>query len=142
MSEITVLQGEIHADERGSISSLNNLSFDGIRRTYILHHPNTSVLRGWHAHRYERKWYYCHKGSFHLWLVKIDDWDNPSHDLPVERFELAEDNSQIVIVPAGYGSLIQACEPDSIMQVFSDVAFPECLKDSWRFEPEYFAIDQ
>lgn len=134
MSEIKVIRGEIFRDERGQISSLNEFHFDGVRRTYIIHHPDASVVRGWHAHQFERKWFYCIKGSFSVALVKVDNWENPSPDLKAEVFHLTAEESRIVCVPAGYANCLKAHEPGSIMQVFSDKVLPEALGDSWRYD--------
>ena len=134
MSEIKVIRGEIFRDERGQISSLNEFHFEGVRRTYIIHHPDASVVRGWHAHQFERKWFYCIKGSFSVALVKVDNWENPSPDLKAEVFNLTAEESRIVCVPAGYANCLKAHEPGSIMQVFSDKVLPEALGDSWRYD--------
>lgn len=136
MSGIKVIQGEIFRDERGQISSLNEFHFDGVRRTYIIHHPDSSVVRGWHAHQHERKWFYCIKGKFSVALVKIDNWDSPSANLKAEVFHLDADDSKIVCVPAGYANCLKAMEDDSIMQVFSDKTLKEALGDSWRYDKE------
>lgn len=134
MEKIEVIQGEIFKDERGQISSLNEFHFEDVRRTYIIHHPDASVVRGWHAHQQERKWFYCIKGAFSVALVKIDNWDNPSPTLQAEVFHLTEDDSKIVCVPAGYANCLKAQEAGSIMQVFSDKTLPEALGDSWRYD--------
>ena len=78
MIRVEVIDGEIFTDERGSISSVNGFDAEDIRRFYLIQHPDTSVIRGWNAHKFERKWFYCIKGAFTLALVKIDRWDNPS----------------------------------------------------------------
>lgn len=96
MSKIQVIDGEIFRDERGQISSLNAFRFPGVERFYIIHHPDTSVVRGWHAHQFEKKWFYCVKGSFTVALVEIDNWDTPSPDLQAEVFELTEQDSKII----------------------------------------------
>jgi dTDP-4-dehydrorhamnose 3,5-epimerase len=134
MSEIKVLKGEIFRDNRGQISSLNNFHFEGVRRTYIIHHPDISVIRGWHAHQHERKWFYCIKGNFSVALVKIDNWENPSKDLKPEIFHLSDAESQLVCVPAGYANCLKAHTPDAIMMVLSDVPLPEAYSDSWRYD--------
>ena len=133
-SEIKVIQGEIFRDDRGQICSLNNFHFEDVRRTYIIHHPDTSIIRGWHAHQYERKWFYCIKGKFSVALVKPDDWNKPSLDLKAEIFHLSESESKIVCVPAGYANCLKAHEKDSIMQVYSDKILSEALEDSWRYD--------
>ena len=136
MSEIKVIQGEILKDERGQISSLKEFHFEGVKRTYIIHHPDSSVVRGWQAHQYERKWFYCIKGKFSVALVKVDNWETPSPLLEAEVFHLDESDSKIVCVPAGYANCLKAMEDDAIMQVFSDKTLQEALGDSWRYNKE------
>lgn len=135
MSEVRVIQGEIFCDERGQISSLNAFRFnDEVKRFYFIHHPDVSVIRGWHAHQYEKKWFYCIKGAFTLGLVKIDDWDNPSADLNAEIHTLTDGDSKIVCVPEGYANCIKASEPGSVLMVFSGKVLEEALGDSWRYD--------
>lgn len=133
---ITEIQGSIYRDHRGQISSVNDFHFEGVRRCYIIHHPDTDVVRGWNAHKREAKWFYCTKGSFTLKLVKPDDWDNPSPDLPVQTYNLSSDNSRVICVPGGYANWIKAEEADSILTVYSDKLLEEAANDSWRFPPD------
>lgn len=134
MGDIKVIDGEIFWDHRGQISSLNTFHFDGVRRAYIIHHPDASVVRGWHGHQHERKWFYCLKGSFSVALVKIDDWDNPSDDLVPEVFHLSEDKSRLVCVPGGYANCLKAHVSGSVMMVLSDKVLEDALTDSWRYD--------
>ena len=134
MDRIEVVEGEIFRDHRGQISSLNSFHFDGVRRSYIIHHPDSSVIRGWHAHQHERKWFYCIKGDFSVALVKVDDWDSPSPDLIPEIYHLSEKDSRLICVPAGYANCLKAWISDSIMLVLSDKILEEALEDSWRYE--------
>ena len=134
MSEIKLIQGEIFQDSRGKISSLNDFRFDGVQRFYFIHHPNKEVIRGWHGHQFEKKWFYCVKGSFTLAFVKIDDWENPSKNLIPEIFNLTEKDSQIICLPEGYANCIKAGENDSILMVLSGKILSEALNDSWRYD--------
>lgn len=134
MDNIQVIQGEIFTDYRGKISSLNNFHFDGVRRAYMIHHPDVSVIRGWHAHKHERKWFYCVKGSFSVALVKIDNWEAPSQELRAEIFHLSEDDSKIVCVPEGYANCLKAKTKDAVMLVLSDKTLPDAYLDSWRYD--------
>ena len=140
MAEVKVIKGEIFEDKRGQIASINNFSFDEIKRTYILHHPDTSIVRGWHGHKREKKWFYCHSGAFTLKLVAIDNWTKPSKELKIDIFNLTGNESQIICVPAGYASSIKAEIPNSILQVFSNKTYAEAMdeKDSYRFDSDYF----
>lgn len=136
MSEIKIIDGEIFRDYRGQISSINNFHFEGVKRTYIIHHPDISVVRGWHAHQNERKWFYCLKGKFSVALVKVDEWDNPSKDLKPEIVHLSDEKSQLVCVPAGYANCLKAHSPGAIMLVLSDKTLEDAKYDSWRYNSE------
>ena len=136
MSDIKVIDGEIFRDARGQISSLNSLEFEGIERCYFIHHPDISVVRGWHGHQFEKKWFYCVKGSFTLAFVKPDNWENPSTNLEAEIFELNEDNSRIICVPEGYANCLKASIKYSVLLVFSGKRYEEALSDSWRYDKD------
>lgn len=134
MPEIVKIQGEIFSDARGVISSLNAFRFPGVERFYFIHHPDPTVVRGWHGHQWEKKWFYCVKGRFTVALVKIDNWENPSKDAIPEIFSLASSQSEILCIPEGYANSLKAAEKDSILLVFSGKTMPEALEDSWRYD--------
>lgn len=136
MSEVKIIQGEIFQDHRGQISSLNEFHFDGVKRCYIIHHPDKSVIRGWHGYQFERKWFYCVKGKVTIALVKIDNWENPSHSLEAEIYHLTDSDSKLLCVPAGYANCLKAHIPNTIIQVFSDKILSEALDDSWRYDKD------
>ena len=134
MADVKVIDGEIFRDQRGQISSLNAFRFPGVERFYFIHHPDTSVIRGWHGHQHEKKWFYCVKGAFTVGLVEIDDWENPSPNLKVQKYHLTEEGSKIICVPEGYANCIKASVPGSILLVFSGKTLPEAYSDSWRYD--------
>lgn len=138
MSEIRVIQGDISVDYRGQISHVNSLEMSEVRRFYIIHQNDTSIIRAWHAHQHEKKWFYAVKGSFTTAFVKIDDWENPSHSLLPEVFHLSADNSRILCIPEGYANGIKAEEPDSILMVFSNKILSEAVNDSWRYDKNWW----
>ena len=134
MADVKVIDGEIFRDQRGQISSLNAFRFPGVERFYFIHHPDTSVIRGWHGHQHEKKWFYCVKGAFTIGLVGIDNWENPSPDLKAQKYHLSEQESKIICVPEGYANCIKASIPGSILLVFSGKTLPEAYSDSWRYD--------
>lgn len=134
MADVKVIDGEIFRDQRGQISSLNAFRFPGVERFYFIHHPDTSVIRGWHGHQHEKKWFYCVKGAFTIGLVEIDNWENPSPDLKAQKYHLTEQESRIICVPEGYANCIKASIPSSILLVFSGKTLPEAYSDSWRYD--------
>lgn len=134
MADVEILDGEMFRDARGRIASLNDFRFPGVERVYFIHHPDVSVIRGWHGHRFEKKWFYCVKGSFTVGLVEIDDWENPSRDLQPRVEKLTEESSRIVCVPEGYANCIKAGLADSVLMVFSGKILSEAVNDSWRYD--------
>lgn len=133
MSEIKEIQGGISVDYRGEIFHVNSLDMSEIERFYIIHQNDTSIIRAWYAHQYEKKWFYAIKGSFTTAFVKIDNWESPAIDLVPEVFHLSASDSKILLIPEGYANGIKADEPDSILMVFSNKVLSEALKDSWRY---------
>ena len=134
MADVKVIEGEIFRDHRGQISSLNAFRFPGVERFYFIHHPDTSVIRGWHGHQHEKKWFYCVKGAFTIGLVEIDNWEIPSPELKAQKYHLTEEESKIICVPEGYANCIKASIPGSILLVFSGKTLPEAYSDSWRYD--------
>ena len=147
MSEIRIIEGEVYRDARGQISSLNQFGLEGVRRVFFIHHPDVTVIRTWHGHRLERKWFYCVCGVFTIGLVEIDDWQHPSPDLKPVWLNLNEQESRIVCVPAGWASWIKAEKADSTLMVMSGMSYDDAIAsaDSYRFpadmwlgeKPEY-----
>ncbi len=136
MAKIEIIEGEIFNDHRGQISSLNNFRFPGVERFYVIHHPDKTVLRGWHGHQFEKKWFYCVKGSFTLAFVQIDNWENPSDDLVPKIFQMSGDDSKVLCLPEGHANMIKANEDDSILLVYSGKVLEDALEDSWRYDSD------
>lgn len=138
MSEIKLINGGIFTDFRGQISHVNGLDMSEIKRFYIIHHSDTSVVRAWHAHQFEKKWFYVIRGAFTAAFVRVDDWENPSKNLMSEVFHLSADKSRVLCIPEGYANGFKAEVPDSSLLVFSNKLYPECLSDSWRYPSEFW----
>lgn len=136
MDKIKIIEGGIFIDSRGRISHVNDLDMGEIERFYMIYHSDVSVVRAWHAHQFEKKWFYAVKGSFTTAFVKIDDWENPSLDLVPEIYQLTADDSRILYVPEGYANGIKANEPDSILLVYSNKKLSVALNDSWRYDKD------
>lgn len=133
MNNIQVIEGGISIDARGKIAYVNDLDITDAKRFYIIHHNDTETVRAWQAHQYERKWFYCLKGSFTTAFVRIDNWENPSTDLTAEIFILSDKESKVICIPEGFANGIKANEPNSILMVFSDKTLSEAVNDNWRY---------
>ncbi|MDF1551270.1 MAG: dTDP-6-deoxy-3,4-keto-hexulose isomerase [Bacteroidales bacterium] len=131
-----ILKGNIFSDHRGSMRFINEFKFDDVKRFYFIKHPNTSFVRAWQGHQFEKKYFYPISGSFVIAWVKIDDFDNPSENLLPEYHILSAFNSEIVSVPKGYANGLKALEPDSEVLIFSDMYLEKSAKDYTKFEPD------
>jgi dTDP-4-dehydrorhamnose 3,5-epimerase len=136
--EIKLIEGEIFTDYRGSITSMNSFDFSGVERYYIIRNIDTQLIRGWHGHQNEKKWFQCVKGSFTMAFVKIDDWNQPSKDLKPQFFHISDRKSQLLCIPEGYANCLRADEEGSLLMVYSGKKYPECLDDSWRYDANYW----
>lgn len=142
MSDIKLLPGVIFTDHRGHLTHFNEFDFVGVSRYYIISHESTDVIRGWHGHQFEKKWFQCLKGSFVLSFVKVDNWENPSTDLVPETFYLNAEKPALICLPEGYANCIRATSPDSTLLVYSGKVLSEANLDSWRWEPEMWGGDK
>ncbi len=132
-----LLKGNIHSDERGTITYNNAFDATSVKRIYTIENTSLDFIRGWQGHKIEQRWFSAMKGSFKISLICIDDFDNPSKNLEINTFELTTDGLNILHIPAGYITAIQALEEGSKMLVMADYNVGE-VKDEYRFELDYF----
>lgn len=134
----SIIEGGSHTDQRGTITFLNEFDMSQVKRFYIIQHPNTETVRGWRAHKIEQRWFHVTDGSFLIRLVKIDDFSSPSVDLSVTEFELSSKSTEVLHVPVGYASSIQAIEPESKLVVFADYGIENATTDDYIYPVDYF----
>ena len=58
MDKPNLVEGGIFTDERGILTHCNDLDMSEVERFYVIKHPDKSVIRAWHAHQDEKKWFY------------------------------------------------------------------------------------
>jgi dTDP-4-dehydrorhamnose 3,5-epimerase-like enzyme len=131
-----IIQGGIHDDYRGRLTYVNDFNFDDVKRFYTINNKSTDVLRAWQGHKTENKYFHVTSGSFVICVVKIDDWKSPSIDLPVEKFILSANKSQVLKISAGYATGIKALDENSKLMVFSSNTLEDASKDEYRFEAD------
>ncbi|HLT88272.1 MAG TPA: WxcM-like domain-containing protein [Sphingobacterium sp.] len=130
--------GGIAKDHRGQIRFVNDFDMTQVKRFYIIKNTDTDLVRGWRAHRMEQRWFYVLSGAFAVDLVQIDDWDNASPDLPVEKRVLKAEEQQVLHVPVGYGTAFQALAPDSELLVFADHGIDNAKNDDYTWPQDFF----
>ncbi len=138
MDSVTNIKGGISKDSRGQIRFVNDFDMTDVKRFYIITNADTDLIRGWRAHRIEQRWFYVLRGSFVLDVVRIDNWENPSNDLPVERLILNSADQEVVHLPAGFCTAFRAMADDSELLVFADKGIEHAPLDNYTYPPDYF----
>lgn len=137
---MTLIQGNIHKDQRGIVRFVNDFHFENIKRFYTITHPDTSTIRAWQGHQRETKYFYVTKGSFIINWIEIDNWVQISKDLKINAHTLSDTQSEILIIPPSHVNGFKALEPDSTMVVFSDMSLEESKNDDYRFPIDYWEM--
>lgn len=136
-----VIQGGSFSDHRGTISYVNDFSFKDIERFYIISNTDENPIRAWQGHKLDAKNFYCISGSFKIHFIKIDNWENPSKDLPVETIAVNVSESKIVHIPAGYANAIESLETGSKLISFSTLPLAAVGDDDVRYAQDYWEIN-
>ena len=132
----TLLQGEAHHDERGTLF-YNNLDVRNVKRVYFIENKNTSIIRSWQGHKIEQRWFNAVTGSFKILLIKIENWENPTQLFKPLEFILKSKTLDMLHIPEGYISSIQALEESSKLMVMADYLFLE-INDEYKYPQNYF----
>lgn len=136
-----LIKGNKHSDERGTLCFVNDFDLQNIRRFYTITHPDINIVRAWQGHKIENKHFFVTKGSFLFGWVEVDNWENPSETLDVNRQVLSFDEPIVLTINAGCANGFKALEPDSALIVFSDLTLEESSKDMYRFEKETWTLN-
>jgi dTDP-4-dehydrorhamnose 3,5-epimerase-like enzyme len=134
-----IIDGGYHSDERGTLLYNNDFDSSNVKRMYIIKNQNTDFIRGWQGHQIEQRWFSVLEGSFKIELIAIDNWENPSKDLKSILFIINAETFDVLQVPSGYVSSIQALEHGAILLVMSDYLLGT-VNDEYRFDIDYFKV--
>lgn len=140
LKEPTIIKGGTFSDMRGTLKFVNEFNFDGVKRFYLIKHPDASVVRAWQGHQFEKKYFFPISGSFVIAWVKIDNFRNPSVNLTSNYHVLSESISEIIYLPEGYANGIKALAPNSEIMVFSSMDLNESMNEKIRY-PENWWFD-
>lgn len=139
-NELILLKGGRAVDDRGSVSFVNEFNFENVKRFYMVQNHKQGFVRAWHGHKNESKYVQVVNGSAVVGAVKIDDWDNPSKNLKVNRFVLSDISPSVLFIPAGYANGFMSLSPDTKIMFFSTSALNDSIEDDYRFEARYWDI--
>ena len=112
---------------------MNGFTFDGVDRFYWVQSAQVGMQRGWVGHQREHKWFTVVAGEVQVAVVKPDDWQSPSTDLPVARYVLSASRPQVLHVPAGHATGSISLTADAILMVFSSGTIADAPSDDFRF---------
>ena len=132
-----IIKGNHHKDDRGTLTFNNDFNALGIKRVYTIENESLDFLRAWQGHQIEQRWFSAVAGSCKIKLIEIDDWKNPTKDLPILEFILNSENLDILHVPRGFATSIQSLEDHSKLLLFADYQLGE-IQDEYRFASNYF----
>jgi len=138
--EPKMIKGGKAIDDRGVVSFVNEFDFQNVKRFYAVENHKQGFVRAWHAHKKESKYAMVVKGSALVGAVKIDDWDNPSKDLKVDKFVLSDANPSVLFIPAGFANGFMSLSPDTKIMFFSTTTLADSLGDDFRFNARYWNI--
>jgi dTDP-4-dehydrorhamnose 3,5-epimerase-like enzyme len=132
-----ISKGNSHVDARGIVQFNNDFNALAVKRIYFIENANTAIVRGWQGHKIEQRWFIATNGSFKIGLIAVDNWDAPSHNLEQLEFILTATTLDVLHVPAGYITRIQALEEGSKLMLLADYSMGE-IQDEYRFDINYF----
>lgn len=138
MDKVKIIKGGMAIDDRGEVGFVNDFDFGGIKRFYTVTNHSKGFVRAWHSHRRESKYITTVKGMVLVCTVTIDDWEQPSKDLNVERFVLSETQPSIIYIPPGFAHGTMSLTDNAKIIVFSDRTLNESLGDDIRFPARYW----
>ena len=132
-----IIKGNHFADDRGTIIFNNDFNCLEIKRIYFIENKDIHFERGWQGHQIEQRWFSVVQGSFRIQVISIDNWETPTKILQKEEFILKSDNFDVLHIPQGFCTSIQALENNSRLMALSNYSLGE-IKDEYRFTNENF----
>jgi len=132
-----IITGNSHTDTRGTLFYNNDFDASAIKRMYVIDNATTEIVRAWQGHKIEQRWFSAINGSFKIGLIKIDNWENPAKNLEKLIYIINSDTLEVLHVPKGYVSSIQAMEVGSKLLVMADYLLGE-INDEYRYDANYF----
>jgi dTDP-4-dehydrorhamnose 3,5-epimerase-like enzyme len=136
--EPRLLKGALVADDRGEVGFVNGFNFVGVKRFYTVSNHAAGLVRAWHGHRHEAKYVTVVQGAMLIACVRIDDWDDPSPNLPAQRFVLSARTPAILFIPPGYANGNMSLTADAKAIFFSTSTLEESKNDDIRFDAHFW----
>ena len=140
MNDLILYSGDLAVDDRGEVGFVNDFDFAGVKRFYMVKNHRSGFVRAWHAHQREAKYVAVSEGAALVGAVKIDDWQNPSKDLPVSRYVLSARKPRVLFIPAGHANGFMSLTEDARLIFFSTSTLKDSMGDDIRYDARYWDI--
>ena len=136
--KVELIPGGIAVDDRGVLTFNNAFDMTEVKRFYQVVNHQSGFVRAWHGHRRESKYIYVAKGAALIASVRVEDWDNPDPDSPVERYVLSQQQPNVLFIPGGYAHGYKTLMQDTVVIFFSTSSLEESTQDDFRFDVDYW----
>jgi len=137
-NKLHLIVGDLAVDDRGVVRFVNDFDFARVKRFYMVENHATGFVRAWHAHRREGKYVLVVQGTAIVAAVKIQDWESPPTDSPVERYTLSALKPAVLYIPPGYANGFKSLTADARIMFFSTSTLEESHGDDVRWPADYF----
>lgn len=118
---------DVSLDDRGEfVQFLEGLP---VKRLYYVYNYGRGVIRGFHLHKHERKYFVAVWGAAKIIAL------NPKN--PREKFTFISSSRKptLVVIPPGYANGWMSLEEQTVLVCASTSTLKESIKDDQRFDP-------
>jgi len=129
-----IINGDLSVDDRGELAFVNQFNMELVKRFYVVSNHKQGFIRAWHAHKIESKYVFIVNGTALISTVKIDDWENPSSELIVDKFVLTAKKPAILYIPSGYANGFKTLSTNTKIMFFSTSTLKDSVGDDYRFD--------
>ena len=129
-----IIYGDLSIDDRGELMFVNQFNMELVKRFYVVSNHKQGFIRAWHAHKFESKYVFIVNGTALISTVQIDDWNNPSSDLAIDKFVLTAKKPSILYIPNGYANGFKTLSSDTKIIFFSTSTLGDSIDDDYRFD--------
>ena len=129
-----IIDGDLSVDDRGELMFVNKFDMESVKRFYVVSNHKQGFIRAWHAHKFESKYVFVVDGTALISTVQIDNWNNPSSNLAIDKFVLTAKKPSILYIPNGYANGFKTLSSDTKIIFFSTSTLGDSIDDDYRFD--------
>jgi dTDP-4-dehydrorhamnose 3,5-epimerase len=138
MSKVSLTNIDTAVDDRGYLRFNNSFDLSPYVRFYDVINFKSNFIRAWHGHKNETKASIVREGSAMICVVKIDNWDQPSKNLNIQKYFLSDKNPKVLEIPAGTAHGFISLEPNTKITFYSNKTTNDSINDDFRFDYNYW----